>query len=207
MLAFSVIEALRRGRGASFLALCASFVVLQCGQEEFDLLTAGQTEGEPAATGGAGGPYAPPPAGSGGAAASGGRSSVPPPPPCIPGLTCPQCVNDDGCILNPAGPFCERERWRCVECRGFGFENMGCRKGFVCDRSVCRLPCLNFECQPAWVCDVDRNLCVECLADADCVASDRDGAVCSEGRCVQCADSDDCGDQGPCALNACVGTK
>lgn len=47
------------------------------------------------------------------------------------------------------------------------------------------------QCQPPEVCDLLTGLCVGCLTDFECESSPA-GALCLEGRCVECKASEDC---------------
>jgi hypothetical protein len=185
MLAFRVMEALRRGHGGGFLAFCAAFVAFQCGQEQFDLLSTGQPSGGSSASGG--------PGATGGAAHSGGsgslaggRSNEPKPP--LSG-----CNHNDQCReQSPWAPFCVDDR--CVQCR----DTQSCPEGLSCDRGVCRLPCKDDEC-PEWGhCLTDRDVCVECRTGIDCDAS---VPHCLNNYCRGCRNESDCGKESPFCIN------
>jgi hypothetical protein len=199
MLAFRVMEVLRRGRGASLLAFCGAFVALQCGQEEFDLLSTGQAAGGNQATGG-GGTSSQPPHGTGG-------SSEPPSPECLPGHWCPECDNDDrDCSDFQDRPYCVGTR--CVACKSlFDGKQVGCDFDWKCDRYVCREPCRgpDDDCPRGYLCDVDyqRFTCVECKERSDCEGSSGGRDECFEGKCVECLNDFHCPNGTFCLYFAC----
>jgi hypothetical protein len=188
---------LRRGGGASLLAFCGAFVALQCGQEEFDLLSTGQAAGGAQATGGGGSSGQPPP-GTGG-------WSQPSTPECSPGR-CPECDYDDRhCSAFPDRPYCAGTR--CVACRiNFDGEQVGCDH-WKCDRYVCREPCRGFDddCPRGYLCDVEmqRYTCVECRERSDCEGSSGGRDECFEGKCVECLHYSHCPGNAPCWYGVC----
>ena len=204
MLAFRVMRALRRGGGASFLAFIAAFLTLQCGEEEFNLLSAGQTDAPPPATGGrgtglptggtTGGAM---PAGTGGATTTGGggtggRSAVPPPPP-----PWGPCDSDEYCRNLGAPPFCVAER--CVQCRDE--PNEGCGPGFTCSHNFCLWACRNDGgCPPGYLCAPERGGCVECFTGVEC---DEAFPFCVDNFCAECRRSADCNNGERCLYNRC----
>jgi hypothetical protein len=196
MLAFRVMEALRRGHGAGFLAFCAAFIAFQCGREEFDLLSAGQAAGTAGSQGG-GGFSGQPPAGTGG-------WSEPSNPPCLEGLPC-WCTDDEDCEFSMDTPFCTGSR--CVACRSFfNGEQMGCEFGEKCDRSFCRQACRggNDDCAHDLFCDVDlqRYTCVECSEKKGC-ENDRGRDHCLDGQCVECLYNGHCPRDEACWYGTC----
>jgi hypothetical protein len=202
MLALKVMEVLRRGPAASFLAVCAAFIALQCGQEEFDLLPTGQAAGGQNAAGGAnstggGGFSNQPPSGSGG-------WSEPSHPACPPRGPC-WCENDEGCEPFSDFPYCVGNR--CVECKTFSSgESVGCLLGKKCDRSFCRAACRGGfdDCPHGSFCDVEfqRYTCVECDGNSDC-EGDGSGDYCFEGRCADCQNNSHCPGDEFCWYGVC----
>ena len=183
-------------------SLAVILLAVGCGHERFDLLPAPdevadggmETGGTPAggrASGGGGGSYP-----------SGGRSerdggSLPEPdcPEWQP--NCAPCWNSYDCAV--FGTFCDTFRHYCAPYCGEGFDGTPVR---------CEVP--------AWVCDRDREVCVECTIDSHCGA-DR----CELGKCVarpnpECLYSSHCADPtkpvcfggvcGPCTSDGQCGT-
>jgi len=100
------------------------------------------------------------------------------------------CRTDSECV-DQGGLLCD-DRGLCVMC----LQDADCASGH-CDleTSGC-LECVgDGDCEGGQRCAT--GICVECVGDADC-----DG-VCSDFRCVECADQQDC-PQGLCADEICV---
>lgn len=100
---------------------------------------------------------------------------------------CVECVSEAAC--SAPTPACDTIAQRCVTC----LEDRHCGAGLVCDRGNQRcVQCFEDEhCAGVGVgddlqprCDTQRNVCVECLGDADCT-SDPDKPFCklSEFEC------------------------
>lgn len=183
MLALGVMQALRRARSATFVAIASSFFAFQCGREDFDLLA---TEQVGASTGGAG------PTGgamstggtpgtAGAFQGDGGERSPGSPDPFEP----PTCREDEDC--NPNWGFCNEGR--CAVCKvSENGASIGCRVDQKCDRFLCRATCeTTGVCRDA-ICDEEfgRFTCVQCVDDRHC------NRRCRLGACVECVADDDC---------------
>ncbi|MGC6416379.1 MAG: hypothetical protein ACON3Z_04660 [Bradymonadia bacterium] len=91
------------------------------------------------------------------------------------GFSCGECTLDDQCAeFFPDAPFCNLESGVCGAC--VPGTNRGCLEG-----------------SPICVEAENGAVCQPCTDDASCAGMD--GAVCDEGRCVACADNDDCDGQ------------
>jgi hypothetical protein len=116
---------------------------------------------------------------------------------------CMQCLVDADC--DPAHPACVGNA--CVECRSAD----NCARNQLCNGvlSVCALACTQpSDCagQPASRCSNELDVCVQCLADADCTEP-RNPACDVGGRCVQCLEDAHCSSDRPrcdVATRTCV---
>jgi hypothetical protein len=201
MLAFRGMNAVRQLRRAGMTAFIASFLALNCGEQEFNLLPlerenarGGSTDGgeglvpPPTETGGtssggranAGGRGP-----TGGAAGRGGMSSGPPP-----------CVAPDCCTKHQdcpdRRPYCLLDNV-CHECylEERDGSTIGCGEEEVCGWGYrCYLGCVTRPCPDNLVCAGPNQPCVECLAHEDC--DDDERKFCVFYTCVSCRTNADC---------------
>jgi hypothetical protein len=139
---------------------------------------------------------------------------------------CVECLTDVNCTS--VAPYCALAIGACVEC--LSNENCG-STDLVCNRQSyhCTPACRkNADCtgSPATpLCDPERSVCVECLADGDCptatprcASETKTCAVClsdvdcaapnprcepTKLLCVQCVSSQDCMGEAVCAAGVC----
>ncbi|MGC6416378.1 MAG: hypothetical protein ACON3Z_04655 [Bradymonadia bacterium] len=91
------------------------------------------------------------------------------------GFSCGECTLDDQCAQYfPDAPYCNLEAGACGACEPG--TNRGCIDG-----------------SPICVALQNGAICQPCVNDASCAGMA--GAVCDEGRCVACADDNDCNGQ------------
>ena len=121
---------------------------------------------------------------------------------------CIACITDTYCAgKNAAAPVCKNAVPKCVECTNATHCTVATRR--VCDTNadMC-VECLaNANCtfdatKPA--CDTALKVCVPCVANADCKDSTK--PVCDVNKCVACAANADCKDSTKpiCDANKCV---
>jgi hypothetical protein len=207
MLAFRGMSAVRKLRGAGLTAFIASFLAMNCGEEEFNLLPieqesarGGSTTGGETNTGGFG--LVPPETGgaptggrassggrgpTGGAVASGGRGGTSSGPGCV-APAC--CTRHDDC--GGTRPFCLADRV-CHECYlADDRSTVGCGENEVCGVTYrCYPGCVTGPC-PDGLKFASRTLpCVECLTDEDCEGKEP-RSLCLFNSCVACRSDADC---------------
>jgi hypothetical protein len=194
MLAFSEMNAVRQLRAGGLTAFMASFLALNCGEQEFNLLpleeengrggsTTGGEDGnggfQPGETGGAS---------TGGRSNNGGRGGSPSVPPCV----APECcTKHDDCTERL--PYCLKD-YKCHECYldERDGSTIGCGEEEVCGVGYrCYLGCVTRACPDNLVCAGPNQPCVDCLTHEDC-ADDDERKFCVFYTCVSCRTNADC---------------
>lgn len=221
MLAFRGMPAGRPLRGAILTAFIASFLAMNCGREEFDLLPleqenarGGSTTGGEANNGGFG-LVSPPPEtggattggrassggrGSMGGAASGGRGGAPSGFPCVAPECCTKQEDCGGSL-----PYCLLDN-ECHECYlADDRSSVGCAENWVCGLGYfCYPGCVTGPCPGNLKCLSPTSPCVECLTHDDCDNHER-GNFCVRNYCVACRSNADCPSFRTCSqINTCV---
>ncbi len=100
--------------------------------------------------------------------------------------TCVECTSDEQC----GGRRCAKDSGHCVECLADG----DCDGALTCDPAShgCVSRCSRDEddCPGDRVCDVVRELCVQCQSDSDCSGAER--CRLAQQVCVECVADSDC---------------
>lgn len=223
MLAFRGMNAGRRLRAAGFTAFIASFLAMNCGEQEFNLLPleqenarGGSTTGGEENSGGFG--LVPPPQETGGTftggrpsaggrgstgGTSGGRGGMSSgPPTCEPPVCC--ATNED--CFDDRRPFCLMGGV-CQECfldASQDYKSIGCAENEVCAGSYRCVPgCANTLCPGDFKCAPNKQ-CVECLQHEDCSQNEY-RKLCWAYACVACRSDADCPGFMTCnQFNTCV---
>ncbi len=223
MLAFRGMGPVQKLRGAGLTAFIVSFLAMNCGEEEFNLLPVEQesarggstTAGE--ANNGGFGLVSPPPetggaptggrasnggrGSAGGAATNGGRGGTTSGPPCV-APAC--CTKHDDC--SGTRPYCLVNRV-CHECYLLAEDRctVGCGENEVCGAGYrCYPGCVTGQCPDGLKCASRTAPCVECLTDEDCADKEPRG-LCLFNSCVICRTDADCPAFKTCsAFNTCV---
>jgi hypothetical protein len=209
MLAFRGMNGVRQLRTAGLTAFIASFLALNCGEQEFNLLPLDQENGRggevppPMETGGnssggrsSGGGRGP----TGGAGAGrGGMSSVPQ---CEPPVCC--SINDD--CFDDRRPFCLGGV--CQECylvqAGQEYRPIGCAKNELCANNFRCVPSCEDEACPGQLKCAPNSQCVECLEHEHCSQNEY-RKLCWGYACVMCRSNADCPAFMVCnGFNSCV---
>jgi hypothetical protein len=215
MLAFRDMNAVRQLRAAGFTAFMASFLAMNCGEQEFNLLPLEQENGRGGSTGGGedgnggfhqgetGGASTGARASTGGRGPTGGAAGRG-------GMSSPPCIAPDCCTKREdcpdRRPYCLLDNV-CHECylSGDDGSTVGCGENEVCAWGYSCFPgCVTGPCPGKLKCAAPNSPCVECLTHEDCDNNEQRN-FCVLNICVACRTDADCSSFKTCnQFNTCV---
>jgi hypothetical protein len=187
MLAFKGMNAVRQLRAAGLTAFMASFLALNCGEQEFNLLPLEEENGRGGSTTGGEDGKGGFPQGETGGASTGGRASMGGRGPTggaagRGGMSSgqPPCIAPDCCTKHSdcpdRRPYCLLDHI-CHECYVDDDERntvVGCSENELCGWGyVCYQACITAPCPGELKCEPTSNLCVECVTHEDCDNKDQ----------------------------------